>query len=158
MNPALLINVRRQIDQIKAECSDHDDMQLLADMLEGATDLDYVVSRLVLEIRAAEAQAKGLGEQSAKLNERAKSHDMRGDKLRGILKGLILEAGVTKVGNASIGYPKPALIIKNEGEIPKEFFRDKPALDKPAVKAALENGQTVPGAELSNPEPYVRIN
>jgi Siphovirus Gp157 len=160
MNPQFIVNVRQQIAAIRAECAEHDDIQLLADMLEGSTDIERLVSAFVLEIETAQATADGLGFQASKLFGRAKAATERAEKLRRLLVGLLTEAGVKKVGRAYVGYPQPSVAITDEKDIPPEFMRTRitEAPDKSAIKAALESGQIVPGATLSNPEPFVRIN
>jgi hypothetical protein len=50
----------------------------------------------------------------------------------------------------SLANRAPALIIEEEAQIPARFFELKPSLNRRLAKEALEAGEEVPGARLSN--------
>jgi hypothetical protein len=49
------------------------------------------------------------------------------------------------------------VIITNEGAIPNDYFRIKYEANKTAIKAALEAGETIEGATLSNGGTTIQI-
>jgi hypothetical protein len=56
--------------------------------------------------------------------------------------------------SASISYPRKPLVTNAE-ELPDTYIRHAP--DMVAIGKALRAGETIPGAELRNPEPQLTI-
>jgi len=57
----------------------------------------------------------------------------------------------------SIAAGRPGVLILDENAIPPEFTRTKVEPDKTKIKAALDRGEEVPGAILTNPIPTMTV-
>ena len=130
---------------------DDEDHALLLGSLEGETDIMEVLDR-VIESSIAD---KKLAEMA---RERAKRVEERAQKSREIAIRIIEALGVSPlerpIYTASLMQIRKS-IVTNSDELPKEFIRESP--DMIAINKALRAGEEVPGAELSNTEPSLRI-
>ena len=130
---------------------DDEDHALLLGSLEGETDIMEVLDRVV-ESSIADNKLAELA------RERAKRVEERARKSREIALKIIEALGVSPltrpVYTASLTYPRKPLVT-NADELPKEMIREAP--DMVAIGKALRAGETIPGAELRNPEPQLTI-
>ena len=130
---------------------DDGDNVLLLNTIEGESDVLEVLDRVV---EAAIADKK-LAELA---RERAKRIEARADRARGVALQIIEALQVSPLErplySASISYPRKPLVT-NADELPKEMIREAP--DMVAIGKALRAGETIPGAELKNPEPQLTI-
>ena len=130
---------------------DDEDHALLLGSLEGETDIFEVLDRVV-ESSIADNKLAELA------RERAKRVEERARKSREIALKIIEALGVSPltrpVYTASLTYPRKPLVT-NADELPKEMIREAP--DMVAIGKALRAGETIPGAELKNPEPQLTI-
>ena len=60
-------------------------------------------------------------------------------------------------GLVSLAQSQPKVIITDEAAIPGELMRVTREPNKKAIGERLKAGEAIPGACLSNAEPYVRI-
>ena len=137
--------------QIISELPDDEDHALLLGSLDGETDIFEVLDRVV-ESSIADNKLAELA------RERAKRVEERARKSREIALKIIEALGVSPltrpVYTASLTYPRKPLVT-NADELPKEMIREAP--DMVAIGKALRAGETIPGAELRNPEPQLTI-
>jgi hypothetical protein len=130
---------------------DDEDHALLLGSLEGETDIMEVLDRVV-ESSIADNKLAELA------RERAKRVEERARKSREIALKIIEALGVSPlhrpVYTASITYPRKPLVTDSRS-LPVEFVRLAP--DLVAIGKALRAGETIPGAELKNPEPQLTI-
>ena len=130
---------------------DDGDNVLLLNTIEGESDVLEVLDRVV---EAAIADKK-LAELA---RERAKRIEARADRARGVALQIIEALQVSPLErplySASISYPRKPLVT-NADELPKEMIREAP--DMVAIGKALRAGETIPGAELKNPEAQLTI-
>ena len=130
---------------------DDGDNVLLLNTIEGESDVLEVLDRVV---EAAIADKK-LAELA---RERAKRIEARADRARGVALQIIEALQVSPLErplySASISYPRKPLVT-NADELPKEMIREAP--DMVAIGKALRAGETIPGAELRNPEAQLTI-
>ena len=137
--------------QIISELPDDEDHALLLGSLDGETDIFEVLDR-VIESSIADKKLAELA------RERAKRVEERASKSREIALRIIEALGVSPLErplySASISYPRKPLVT-NADELPKEMIREAP--DMIAIGKALRAGETIPGAELKNPEPQLTI-
>ena len=148
------------LDILRAYPSLADDEQALADTLEGATDINEAIGAVLKSIITAEAQAKAtreaLKEVAADLTERATRFDDRAAKGRAAIMEVMTRLGTRKlplpVATLSISAKPPSVVVTDPASIPPAYLRQAdPKPDLTAIKAALKDGHTVPGAELSTP-------
>jgi len=139
-----------------------EDEVLRADMIEGSTGAFEFLSTIVRKIGATQAIATGTAEYIGELQERKARLERREYSLRGLIAKVMNSAGLTKAelaeATVSIRAGVPRVVITNEHEIPREFLRIKTEPDKTKIKAAINAGEAVPGATLSNAEPTLAIH
>ena len=72
------------------------------------------------------------------------------------------EAGLTKLEQpdftASARAGSPALVVVSEQTIPEAYWLPQPPkLDRQGLLGELKRGVEIPGAEISNPKPVLRV-
>lgn len=130
---------------------------LIADMIEGETDAMAGVSRLLRWMAERNAYIAALKEAASDMVERRKRFEEGVDTARAALATFMDQVGLIKLER-----PEATLSLREAGpsvsyaidfdpeQLPEELRRWKCEADKHAVKAALEAGETVPGATLNN--------
>jgi hypothetical protein len=141
-----------------------EDDVLHVDMIEGNTKAFELLDELI----RVERSAKILSEATEAEIERLKIRQGRFESRRAILRKYMMQlmeaANLKKAErpaatvSIAAGRPKVVITTDNVYELPAEFIRVKREFDKEAIAKALKEGQTVPGATLSNSEPVLRIS
>ena len=156
--------VRAQIEALRVSYPgiwDDDDQQLLADMLEGETDLHEFLTGVVRRMCEAEALASGIGNLLVDMRDRQRRFYERHDAMRALAFKLMQQAAVKKVelpqATLSIRAGQPKVIITDETVLPPNCVRIKREPDKVAIREHLARGEPVAGAELSNSEPVLAV-
>ena len=131
------------------------DEDFIRDTLEGETDLDGLVGKLVASIGEDEALAAGLKVHRESLAIRVKRFEDRADHKRVLLTKALEIAGRAKIetpaGTVSLRPVAPSLVRGEDADIPTEFWKPQPPkVDARALLAALKDGRIIPGASLSN--------
>lgn len=104
----------------------------------------YVQIRLYLE---------GAAERTRRLEKTA---DQLRTDLKRILEALELDYLERPLHTLTIAAGTPSAIVTDEQRLPRLFFaQPKPDIRK--IVGALKSGADVPGAELTNPQPVLRI-
>ena len=138
-----------------------DDQELLTDMLEGQTDFNEIIATLAKDIKLAKANVDGIKEVAKELKERQSRFEAKEEFCRSLIHKLMDAAGVKKltlpVATVNITNVSPSVMILDEAAIPDAFMRIKKEPNKTAIKAAMETGQSVPGAVMSNGSTTISI-
>jgi hypothetical protein len=147
--------------RLKEQDPDIDD-ETLADTVEGLTDLHDIIAAIVRSALRDEALAAGLKLRIEEMEKRLVRLAGRACKRRQIARDVMVEGDVKKITAPDftifVRAGSPALQVVNEQAIPEGFWEPRPPrLDRLALLAALKRGQTVAGAELSNPEPVLSV-
>lgn len=155
MNPQLVYRVVREISDLLAVYPElEEDENLRADTLEGETDINNVLARLVQERAAAYGMAEGIKIPAADLRERKARLERRGDGYGEAIERIMAAAGLPKVtlpnATISITQAAPSVVIEDEAAIPERFVRIKREIDKTALNAAVKAGEDIPGVTVSN--------
>lgn len=132
-----------------------DDPDFIRDTIEGETNVREILSMLVAMDGEDRALVEGLETFIAGMGNRKDRIKKRIEVRRALIATGLEAAGITKLetptGTISERKVAPSAIITDEAEIPSGFWKAQPPkLDKKAVTDALKNGQTIPGATLSN--------
>lgn len=99
------------------------------------------------------------------LRERYEERDQKLAEQEKRIKGALLDAMQTcgfknlplAVGTVTAAAGRPKVTITDETRLPPEFWRQRsPEPDMRAIAEALKNGD-VPGAVLSNPQPFLTV-
>lgn len=145
--------VRNQIEALKALYPEiTEDADLLADVLEGETNLDRVLEKLVYFVRDAETMTAAAKARKDEIAERQKRFERQAESGRKIIQQLMESAHQTKVmlpeATLSITAAREKVEITNVDDLPQGMFKIE---KKPIAKAILDSfkaGHPVPGAEL----------
>lgn len=155
-NPVWSVNdLERQIFVLKSEFPDlADDEELLKDTLEGETNFNEVMEKLVTQVREQDMMATAVAARINALRDRQTRHTMRMNFYRTLIFRLMQASGInrhrTTEGNLSVGNAPEKVIITDESAIPDEFMRTTKEPNKTAIKDALKAGNDVSGATMSN--------
>lgn len=145
--------VRNQIEALKALYPDMaEDADLLADMIEGETDLERILAKLVDFTRDRQAMAEATKARKDEIAERQKRFEREEDSGRKIILQLMEAAGQSKIvlpeATLSVTAARSSVNVTDVDALPQGFYRtERKALSK-EIKAALEAGDRIPGAEL----------
>ena len=157
-----LAHVRRHVDALKAAYPElAEDGLLLADMVEGETEVFEVLSHLVRQSNETKAISGGLGEYCRQLTARKARLERRVEALRALILSIMEAAGLPKaqLPEATIyvraGVRRP--VISEPADLADEFVRTERLPNMEAIKAALAEGRDVAGAHLSNGEPSLAV-
>lgn len=156
--------VRAQIEHLRIAYPniwDDGDDRLLADMLEGETDLHRFLGAVVRRMGEADAFIEGIGDWIAELKARCDRMEQRSDAMRALAHKVMNWAEVRKVempiATLSIRAGQSRVIITDEARLPEQFVRIKREPDKHLIASHLKAGEPVDGAELSNSEPVLSV-
>lgn len=155
MNPQLVFRVVREISDLIAVYPElEDDETLRADTLEGETDINNVLAKLVQEREAAYGMAEGVKIPVEDLRQRKARLERRGDGYGEAIERIMNAAGLSKVtlSNATLSITNAAasVVVSDEAAVPDRFWRVKREIDKAAINAAVKAGEEIPGVTVSN--------
>lgn len=148
----------RVLSAIRASLEVHheilDDTDLMLVLAEGETSLLEVLDQLLEADLLDDALLSGLKTQKDTLAVRLHRLQERRQSRRSILEQalLLLERKTLErpVATLTLAERPPTLVVDEEAQIPSRFFDMKPLLNRRLTKEALEAGEEVPGARLSN--------
>lgn len=114
-------------------------------------------------LNALEARSKDLARQIKALQKRKQATDARLERIEDRILVEMGDAGLDKVAGLRVTFiarpsGNPSLIVDDEKAIPDEYIREtfSTAVDKLAIKAALDKGVTVPGVSLTQKVSLIR--
>ena len=134
------------------------DEELMADAIEGETDLLEAIAAALAEIDESDVLILGGKEKIRQLEARVASEERRVERMRAAVERAIVMSEIPtpiRFPTATIGITRraPQAVIDDEAAIPARFFieqpRPAPKLDKKALAAAMKDGP-IPGAHLDN--------
>jgi len=143
------------IERIAAELAPYrDDEETYLDTLDGATDALDLLDREIASEQADRAFVAALADHIKALKARADRIDMRADARRKAQLLILNAIGLRKVerplATLSLRAGSVSVQITDEAAIPSQLCTIKTSTspDKAAMRAQIEAGETVPGAEL----------
>lgn len=141
------------------ELSDDDDLR--ADMIEGETAIEAVVTRIYKSLRADEAQAEGAKTFKDDLAARQKRYENRAARKRQMILDMMDAGDVDKlplpIATFTRRDPQPVVVVDDVSDLPQGFTRTKIEADKIELKKALMAGETIPGAHIELGAPSIQI-
>jgi hypothetical protein len=149
--------LREQIAAIAGE-----DEELIRDTLEGETSLREIIAALVANEAEDEAILDGIRELSKRISERKARIERRIDFRRSLI-ATGMEVGEirkleTPAGVVTVKAKPPSVTLIEEADIPARFWKPQPPkLDRKELLAALKEGESVPGATMSNGGTTIQI-
>lgn len=162
MDPRIIDALRSTIaGLLEAHPELADDEALRADTLEGATDLHWIVSRLIVTRREDLAEEGAMRKLAADYLARAAAAERRAEAKRALLHSLMDAAHLHKIkvveGTATVVPGRPGVTITDEAALPEWAWRVKREVSKTAIADAFKDGLPCPGAVMSNGAPHLRI-
>ncbi len=141
-------------NKLESEFPDADE-ETLRDTLEGMTNLTEMLGAVLRSQLDDLALAAALRARIADMHERLARIDARAAKKRELVTSTMERADIRKITEAdftvSLRPTSPPLVLVNEHDIPKDFWKlQPPKLDRQGLIAALKAGRDVPGATLGN--------
>lgn len=137
------------------------DVQTFLDSLDGETDAMDILGRLILdreEAKAHEAAAKAVADDYTTRARRMVDKQKALAKAMGQLLDAIGERKVAHpLGTVSRKDGALSVEITDEASVPTQLSKITKTPDKTAIRAALEAGETIPGAELRRGEPGIIV-
>jgi Siphovirus Gp157 len=144
--------IRRETEAAKAllagmrETIGEGDMALLADTIEGETNLLESIDVALSEIDETEVLISGLKEKEGQFSQRRRAMEERVRRFRALIEQAmaITEQGRLRRPSATLTLRRlpPDVVVTTEADIPAEFFVPQPPpppkLDKAALKQALK--------------------
>lgn len=148
---------KRLVSSLRIQGVDGDD-ELVADTIEGQTDLREAIEAALAEIDECEIHIIGLKAKEDEFHTRRGRLEERVERIRAMIEQAMLTSEQTSMrlsgATVSINKRLPGLIVNNEADIPTRFWveqeRPAPKLDKKALTEALRNGESIAGATLDN--------
>jgi len=130
-------------------------------LVESECDALERLRRMLRAARWAESQAKAAKDIEAELKERRQRFEAKAETLRAIVKQAMQTLGLPKIEapdlTATLTNTRPSVVIEDEAAIPSQLCKVVRSPDKAAIKAALEQGEDVPGASLSAPSQTLTV-
>lgn len=128
-----------------------DDEELRLDTLEGETDFHKLMMRLVGRKLYARELATGAKARKADIAERQARFERQEESFDALIKSLLQAADLPKLvlpeATLSITKPRTRVNVIDINELPQGFYKRVEKLSE--IKAALERGEEIPGAELA---------
>jgi hypothetical protein len=157
MSTALLVHLQEHElprYQLRAEFPEIDD-ETLRDTVEGLTNLPEMLASILRSHLDDLALLAALRSRILDMQERFARLEDRAQKKRALVASVMERADIKKLTEpdftASLRQVAPGLVVVDERVIPEPFWRPQsPKLDRKGLLAALNAGQPVPGAMLSN--------
>lgn len=153
--------VRLRVSELLAADPETDAAALLAEVERDVPDAGRIIAALVRAIDEAETDMEGVASRMLALTARQKRHRAKVDTLRGLLHATMEAAGQTKWKHpeftVSLSPGRPGVVVTDPDALPDAFVRITKAPDKTAIGCALAEGKEVPGADMRNGAPTLRI-
>jgi hypothetical protein len=155
------ITYRAIRDRIRADDPQIDE-QVLADTVEGLTDLHEIIAAIIRSALSDEALATGLKGRIAEMQDRLERLQDCAAKRRQIAKGVMIELDLKKITapdfTVSIRPGMPSLLVLDEAAVPSIYWEPRePRLNRQELLNELKGGADIEGVTLSNPEPVLSV-
>lgn len=129
---------------------DNEQLQQMINGLEGA--IEEKVENICKVIRMLEGQAKVIGDEIVRLQQRKTTVENNIRRLKESTQQLLTDAGLERIKgklfNVWIQSNPPSVNVVDETQIPERFFHTQKVLQKKDILEAAKAGQEVPGVEI----------
>jgi len=131
------------------------DEETVRDTIEGETGLHEAIANAVALMSETELMLAGAKEKASELEARHSRYATRLDFIRTAIEQAMVIGEIRKLefpdATLTLSNRAAGLVITDEAKVPSRFWKQPdPVLDKAAIKAALKDQETVPGATLGN--------
>jgi hypothetical protein len=133
---------------------DTDEAALMDALRQEVPEVDDVLVRLLRAMGEADAAAEAIRNRATDLDTRHDRFIRQRDSYRAAVYAILDALGLTKWRHAeftaSLSPGRPGVVVTDPDALPDAFVRVERKPDKAAIKAALAQGEIVPGAEMQN--------
>jgi hypothetical protein len=148
-------------EKLREQFPDADD-EVLADTLEGLTDLTDQLAEVIRSALEDEAFCAALKVRMGEIRYRAARLATRAEKKRQLVGETMAQADLKRLTLPDLTLslrPGPApLVVTDEGVIPEVYWKPQsPKLDRQGLCQALKAGESIPGAVLGSPQPCLSV-
>lgn len=157
MNPLIIAQTKEMVRRLLDDFPElNEDDALKLDAIEGETDFNNLMRRLVIEAKAAAAMAEGCIATMNEMAERSDRLSARENRTRWTIASLMDVAGLKKLplpeATISLSRRGPYPAHPNMDELPEKFIRTKTirSPDMKAIADAIKAGETIPGVTMTN--------
>jgi len=170
MNDSASFALHKQMEAarlLRADLADlvKDDPEFLRDSIEGETNLFECLDALVMSVTEDQALIRGIKGTIGEFQARMERIENRCDMKRSMIAKAMELAEVKKrespAATVSLRKVPASVIVTDESTIPAKYWKQPPApppkLDKKALADALDDGERIEGATLSNGSMTIQI-
>lgn len=144
--------IRRMADEIRAVLGDDFDDETFIDTLDGETNAVDLIGYLIRDREEAKSHAAACDNLARQYADRAKRLKARGDAMTKAMGDILDAMGERKVahalGTVSRTRGRASVQIVDADAVPTQLCKVVKSPDKTAIKAQLDAGEEVPGAEM----------
>ena len=138
-----------------------DEAELVEYLRAENADVGGLLLRLARTAQEAKADAEAIATRQAALATRKARAGRVEQECRATLHAIMEAMAMRKYRHpelsVTISDGRPGVVVTDETALPDEYVRITRSPDKTAIKAALEQGVIVPGAELQNSIPQMTV-
>lgn len=154
--------VRSQILGLVAVYPDlQEDAELLATAVEGETDFERIMAKLLDHVLDAEAFAYAIKARKDAIAERQKRYEHQAAAGRKVMLSLMHAAQADKVtlpeATVSMTKPRASAKITDVDQLPQGYFRNERKPLSKEILAGLQAGDDIPGAEINPGEASITV-
>lgn len=146
---------------VQSGAVDSDEEALLDALRPEVPEVDDVLVRLLRAMGEAKANGDAVAERVRDLNARSARAARQAEEYRSAVYAILDALGMTKWRHAeftvSVSAGRPGVAITDVDALPAGYVRVTRSPDKAAIKAAMEQGEVIPGAEWQNSIPTLTI-
>jgi len=139
-------------EQIRDLLGDDFDDQTFWDSLDGETDAGDILDRLIWNTQTTQHLIDSIKEHEAALKARRSRLEARVDANKAAILSVMDAAGATKAERPCATLTRrdgsPSVVVTDEDALPSQLCQFRKVPDKKAIKAQLDAGEAVPGAEI----------
>jgi len=138
-----------------------DEAALLALLGEPGVEITRLLERIVSAALEAESHAMAAANRINAITSRKRRFERMAETWRGTALAMMDALGMkTHVGGeftVTMAGGMPQVVITDEALLPEEYWRITRAPELRAIRADLAEGVVIPGADLSNGPPYLKV-
>lgn len=138
-----------------------EDDELLLDTLEGETDFNRVIDALLYRLSEAQAMQEAINSQIDDLFRRKGRYMAKEAANKSAIQDLLNAAGFRKlerpVATPVVCKGRDKVVVHDVDELPQGYFTTVRKAELKAIKAAIDAGEKIPGAEIVTGDDYLTI-
>ena len=140
---------------------DTDEAALMDALRDGGADVDGLLARLLRARGEAVANDEAIHARIGALVQRQGRFKRQAEEYRAAVNAIMASLGITKWRHAefsvSVAPGRSGVTVTDVDALPAGYVHVTKTPDKAAIKAAMEQGEVINGAEWQNPAPTLRI-